>query len=109
MSSHLEPDTARLDRRAHPRLRHFSAPYDVIGEPSFSDAILDRLVHNAYCIALDGPSQRKTGAVGQPVSASLTRDRPLGSHAPGTASLMVGAEPGARVPPVDTPPRHHRP
>ena len=39
--------------------------HEVIGEPTFADAILDRLVHNAYCycIALDGPSLRKkTGA-----------------------------------------------
>ena len=27
------------------------------------------------------------------------------SHAPATASLMVGAAPGARVPPVDNPPQ----
>ena len=36
--------------------------HEVIGEPTFADAILDRLVHNAYRIALDGPSLRKTGA-----------------------------------------------
>ncbi|MCP5091456.1 MAG: ATP-binding protein [Gammaproteobacteria bacterium] len=36
--------------------------YDVIGEPTFADAILDRLVHNAYRIELDGPSMRKTTA-----------------------------------------------
>ena len=32
--------------------------HDVIGEPTFADAILDRLVHNAYRLALDGPSMR---------------------------------------------------
>ena len=31
----------------------------VIGEPTFADAILDRLVHNAYRLELDGPSMRK--------------------------------------------------
>lgn len=36
--------------------------HDVIGEPTFADAILDRLVHNAYRIELDGPSMRKTKA-----------------------------------------------
>lgn len=36
--------------------------HEVIGEPTFADAILDRLVHNAYRIALDGPSLRKSGA-----------------------------------------------
>ena len=39
--------------------------HEVIGEPTFADAILDRLVHNAYRIALDGPSLRKTGAAGE--------------------------------------------
>jgi DNA replication protein DnaC len=32
--------------------------HEVIGEPTFADAILDRLVHNAYRLALDGPSMR---------------------------------------------------
>jgi DNA replication protein DnaC len=30
-----------------------------IGDPSLADAILDRLVHNAYKINLKGPSRRK--------------------------------------------------
>jgi DNA replication protein DnaC len=34
--------------------------HDVIDEPTFADAILDRLVHNAYRISLEGPSMRKT-------------------------------------------------
>ena len=34
--------------------------HDVIGEPTFADAILDRIVHNAHRINLDGPSMRKT-------------------------------------------------
>ena len=33
--------------------------HEVIGEPTFADAILDRIVHNAYRLALDGPSMRK--------------------------------------------------
>jgi len=32
----------------------------VIDEPTLADAILDRLVHNAHRLALDGPSMRKT-------------------------------------------------
>ena len=32
--------------------------HDVIDEPTFADAILDRLVHNAYRLELDGPSLR---------------------------------------------------
>jgi DNA replication protein DnaC len=34
--------------------------HDVIGEPTFADTILDRIVHNAYRIELDGASMRKT-------------------------------------------------
>ena len=34
--------------------------HEVIGEPTFADAILDRLIHNAYRLALDGPSMRDT-------------------------------------------------
>jgi len=33
--------------------------HEVIGEPTFADAILDRLVHNAHRMPLDGPSMRK--------------------------------------------------
>ena len=51
-----------------PKLRYQSGGYQisvridgvVIGEPTFADAILDRLVHNAYRIELDGQSMRKT-------------------------------------------------
>jgi DNA replication protein DnaC len=34
--------------------------HDVIDDPTFADAILDRLVHNAFRLPLDGPSLRKT-------------------------------------------------
>jgi DNA replication protein DnaC len=34
--------------------------HDVIGDPTFADAILDRVVHNAYRLTLNGPSMRKT-------------------------------------------------
>jgi len=33
--------------------------HEVIGEPTFADAILDRIVHNAYRLKLDGQSLRK--------------------------------------------------
>ena len=33
--------------------------HEVIGEPTFADAILDRIVHNAYRLNLKGPSLRK--------------------------------------------------
>ncbi len=34
--------------------------HEVIGEPTFADTILDRIVHIAYCIELEGASKRKT-------------------------------------------------
>src|SRR5579862_6221503 len=40
--------------------------HDVIGEPTFADAILDRIVHNAYRLDLDGPSMRKIKAAEAP-------------------------------------------
>ena len=36
--------------------------HEVIGEPTFADAILDRLVHNAHRMTLKGESMRKTAA-----------------------------------------------
>ena len=33
--------------------------HEVIDEPTFADAILDRLVHNSYRLVLDGQSMRK--------------------------------------------------
>ena len=38
--------------------------HKMIGEPTHADAILDRLVHNAYRIALEGESMRKMKARG---------------------------------------------
>ncbi len=38
--------------------------HDVIGESTFADAILDRIVHNAYRLELSGQSLRKTKANG---------------------------------------------
>jgi DNA replication protein DnaC len=32
----------------------------LIGEPTYADAILDRIVHNAHRIELDGETIRKT-------------------------------------------------
>ena len=50
--------------------------HDVIGEPTFADAILDRIVHNAYRLELDGPSMRKLQASEQaePVPQPTTKE-----------------------------------
>jgi DNA replication protein DnaC len=36
--------------------------YEVIGDPTLADAILDRIIHNAYRIELKGDSMRKLKA-----------------------------------------------
>lgn len=36
--------------------------HEIIGDPTFADAILDRIVHNSYRLNLDGQSMRKTQA-----------------------------------------------
>ena len=46
--------------------------HDIIGEPTFADAILDRIVHNAYRLELDGPSMRKLKADQQMQSNAQT-------------------------------------
>lgn len=34
--------------------------HDIVDEPTFADAILDWLIHNAHRLNLNGPSLRKT-------------------------------------------------
>ena len=36
--------------------------YEIIGDPTLADAILDRVIHNAYRIELKGDSLRKRRA-----------------------------------------------
>ena len=40
--------------------------HDHIGDPTLADAILDRLIHNAHRIPLDGPSMRRKKGTLQP-------------------------------------------
>ena len=64
LSFSVPPGYRRQAAINRPKLDGFTeiidAWHDVIGEPTFADAILDRLVHNAYRIELDGQSMRKT-------------------------------------------------
>ncbi|MFO1096675.1 MAG: IS21-like element helper ATPase IstB [Xanthobacteraceae bacterium] len=55
--------------------------HDVIGEPTLGDAILDRIVHNAYRLELDGPSMRKIKAAEttEPAAKTATDDTPKGA------------------------------
>ena len=43
--------------------------YEIIGNPTIADAILDRVVHNAYRIELGGESMRKQRAIAMPQTA----------------------------------------
>ena len=48
--------------------------YEIVGNPTIADALLDRLVHNAHRIVLDGPSLRKRAVA----VARDTREEPEG-------------------------------
>jgi DNA replication protein DnaC len=50
--------------------------HEAIGEPAFAGAILDRIVHNAYRLALEGPSMRKDG------EAAVTTDETAAGQPP---------------------------
>jgi DNA replication protein DnaC len=43
--------------------------HNVIDEPTLADAILDRRVHNAYGLELDGPSLQKMKGAEKPKNA----------------------------------------
>jgi DNA replication protein DnaC len=63
--------------------------HEIIGEPTFADAILDRIVHNAYRLELDGPSMRKLKA-GEAFS-----EAPLTAKEPARAAHMPAATPAS--------------
>jgi DNA replication protein DnaC len=50
--------------------------YEVVGNPTLADAILDRLVHNSHRIALTGKSRRK------PESAASAPEHQTGLSGP---------------------------
>jgi DNA replication protein DnaC len=56
--------------------------HEVIGDPTFADAILDRVVHNAYRLTLNGPSMRK-----------LQPARPAEAEAQSAVAIASGAKP----------------
>ena len=64
--------------------------HDVVGDPTFADAILDRIVHNADRLELDGPSMRKLKANEQ----AGPEARPAAKEAPRTASSPAKAQKG---------------
>jgi hypothetical protein len=62
----------------------------MFGEPTFADAILDRLVHNAYRLALDGPSMR------DPKMAKPDTTAPAIDPADATATTIAKPTKGAK-------------
>ena len=72
--------------------------HEVIGEPTFADAILDRLVHNAYRLALDGPSMRKPEAAeAEPASVDA---EPTGSKTTTPDQASEGSQEMTAVPAI---------
>ncbi len=47
--------------------------HEIVGEPTFADAILDRIIHNAYRLELQGESMRKLMAT-EPAEAPLDQN-----------------------------------
>jgi DNA replication protein DnaC len=64
--------------------------HDVIDEPTFADAILDRLVHNAYRLALGGPSLRNPEVAG--AEAASIDAEPAGSKTTTQTKPAKGAK-----------------
>jgi len=64
--------------------------HEVIGDPTFADAILDRLVHNAHRLALDGPSMRN------PKTARLDTTVPGPNAADTMATALTKPATGAK-------------
>ena len=54
--------------------------YELVGNPTLADAILDRIVHNAYRVELSGESLRK-----QRSGCGVGRDADRVVHPPGAA------------------------
>lgn len=56
-----------VDTSSHPRAQlhrcversAYAQWHDMIGEPTIADAILDRIIHNAHRVALEGDSMRR--------------------------------------------------
>ena len=61
--------------------------YEIIGNPTLADAILDRIIHNAYRIELTGDSMRKLKAAGQaePEVPLPAKEMPKSASAPASA------------------------
>jgi DNA replication protein DnaC len=59
--------------------------HDAIGHPTLADAILDRLVHNAYRLELRGDSMRRRRAIGRAAADEAIEEKKTSKGAPGGA------------------------
>jgi DNA replication protein DnaC len=79
--------------------------HEVIGEPTLGDAILDRIVHNAYRLELDGPSMRKIKASEETVStSSLVATTAADGNHQGSKEMRIRSTPTAA--PLDAGRKH---
>jgi DNA replication protein DnaC len=65
--------------------------YEIIGDPTLADAILDRIIHNAYRIELTGDSMRKLKAAAhaEPEARSTAQDVPTSVSVPTSKSAKA--------------------
>ena len=67
---------------------------EIIGDPTYADAILDRLVHNAHRIELTGESLRRTQA------KQSRKARPNPTAGDNNPSASEARDPGGRIIPL---------
>jgi DNA replication protein DnaC len=67
--------------------------HEIIGEPTFADAILDRIVHNAYRLELDGTSMRKLKASEQMQAQPLLAAKDAAENASALARKSIKGNP----------------
>jgi len=63
--------------------------YEIIGNPTLADAILDRIIHNAYRIELTGDSMRKHKASQAELEAPLPAKEVSKSASPPASTAKV--------------------
>jgi hypothetical protein len=79
--------------------------HEALGEPTIADAILDRLVHNAYRLALRGDSRRRAArAADDPAEVAAITPDPPSTDGPGRPRQHRG---GMDDPPGSPTVTHH--
>lgn len=68
--------------------------YEFIGDPTLADAILDRIVHSAYRIALTGDSMRKLKAIAETETRQPEKEVPKSASTPTPAKTARATHQG---------------